>query len=81
MKEKKRVAVDQQTKVIRFNGTLRFFERAVRSLDRLHYDKALKYFRRAVEYEPENPVNHCNMAAFFLKWATMRNRIKSSVGL
>ncbi|MBB6735359.1 tetratricopeptide repeat protein [Cohnella sp. CBP 2801] len=39
-----------------------FFERAVQSLDRYHYDKALKYFRRAVEYEPDNPVNHCNMA-------------------
>lgn len=39
-----------------------FFERAVRSLDRHRYDKALKYFRKAVEYEPENPVNHCNMA-------------------
>ena len=39
-----------------------FFERAVQSLDRYKYDKALKYFRRAVEYEPDNPVNHCNMA-------------------
>lgn len=39
-----------------------FFEKAVRSLDRNHYDKALKYFRKAVEYEPDNPVNHCNMA-------------------
>lgn len=39
-----------------------FFERAVSSLDRLKYDKALKYFRKAVEYEPDNPVNHCNMA-------------------
>lgn len=39
-----------------------FFERAVSSLDRHHYDKALKYFRKAVEYEPNNPVNHCNMA-------------------
>lgn len=39
-----------------------FFERAVRELDRNHYDKALKYFRKAVEYEPDNPVNHCNMA-------------------
>lgn len=39
-----------------------FFERAVRSLDRYRYDKALKYFRKAVEYEPDNPVNHCNMA-------------------
>lgn len=39
-----------------------FFERAVRSLDRFHYEKALKYFRRAVEYEPDNPINYCNMA-------------------
>lgn len=39
-----------------------FFDRAVKSLDRFQYDKALKYFRKAVEYEPENPVNHCNMA-------------------
>lgn len=39
-----------------------FFERAVQSLDRYRYDRALKYFRRAVEYEPNNPVNHCNMA-------------------
>ncbi|BCG56720.1 tetratricopeptide repeat protein [Paenibacillus sp. URB8-2] len=39
-----------------------FFERAVRSLDRFQYEKALKNFRKAVEYEPENPVNHCNMA-------------------
>ncbi|HTG67847.1 MAG TPA: tetratricopeptide repeat protein [Candidatus Udaeobacter sp.] len=63
MKGKKRVAVDQQTKVIpiQWDATF-FFERAVRSLDRFHYDKALKYFRRAVEYEPDNPVNHCNMA-------------------
>ncbi|ETT71995.1 tetratricopeptide repeat-containing protein [Paenibacillus sp. FSL R7-277] len=39
-----------------------FFERAVRSLDRFQYDKALRNFRKAVEYEPDNPVNHCNMA-------------------
>ncbi|WP_151737731.1 tetratricopeptide repeat protein [Paenibacillus tengchongensis] len=39
-----------------------FFERAVRSLDRFQYDKALRNFRKAVEYEPENPVNHCNLA-------------------
>lgn len=39
-----------------------FFERAVRSLDRFQYDRALKNFRKAVEYEPENPVNHCNVA-------------------
>lgn len=63
MTGKKRVAVNGQTKVIpiQWDATF-FFERAVRSLDRFHYDKALKYFRRAVEYEPDNPVNHCNMA-------------------
>ncbi len=63
MKEKKRAALEQPTKIIpiQWDATF-FFERAVRSLDRYHYDKALKYFRRAVEYEPDNPVNHCNMA-------------------
>ncbi|MDB5055655.1 MAG: repeat-containing protein [Bacilli bacterium] len=64
MAKKKLVATEQQEhKVIsiQMDATF-FFERAVRSLDRLHYDKALKYFRRAVEYEPDNPVNHCNLA-------------------
>jgi tetratricopeptide (TPR) repeat protein len=65
VKGKKRIAVgeDAVTNIIsiQWDATF-FFERAVRSLDRFHYDKALKYFRRAVEYEPENPVNHCNMA-------------------
>lgn len=39
-----------------------FFERAVRSMDRHRYDLALKYFRKAVEFEPKNPVNQCNLA-------------------
>lgn len=63
MKEKKRLVVGGKPNVIpiQLDATF-FFERAVRSLDRYHYDKALKYFRRAVDYEPDNPVNHCNMA-------------------
>lgn len=65
VKESSHVAVNggSRTNVIpiQLDATF-FFERAVRSLDRYHYDKALKYFRRAVEYEPDNPVNHCNMA-------------------
>lgn len=65
MSQRKRAASNKsrRPKVIpmRLDATF-FFERAVQSLDRFHYDKALKYFRRAVEYEPENPVNHCNMA-------------------
>ena len=63
MKEEKRAAADQAAKIIpiQWDATF-FFESAVRSMDRYHYDKALKYFRRAAEYEPENPVNHCNLA-------------------
>jgi tetratricopeptide (TPR) repeat protein len=64
VKEKKHVAVNSnRTNIIpiQLDATF-FFERAVRSLDRFHYDKALKYFRRATDYEPDNPVNHCNMA-------------------
>jgi tetratricopeptide (TPR) repeat protein len=39
-----------------------FFERALRHLDRRDLQSSLKYFRKAVEYEPDNPVNHCNLA-------------------
>ncbi|GAA4864429.1 hypothetical protein GCM10023310_49880 [Paenibacillus vulneris] len=63
MEKKKRANPSQHEKVIpmKMDATF-FFERAVQSLDRYHYDKALKYFRRAADYEPENPVNHCNLA-------------------
>lgn len=63
MAKKKRVSVTEKPKVIPIQvDAAFFFERAVRSLDRYHYDKALKYFRRAVEFEPDNPVNYCNLA-------------------
>ncbi|SHE94809.1 Tetratricopeptide repeat-containing protein [Seinonella peptonophila] len=39
-----------------------FFERAVRSLDKHQYGKALRYFRLSVEKEPDNPINYCNLA-------------------
>ncbi|MCL6637187.1 MAG: tetratricopeptide repeat protein [Alicyclobacillus sp.] len=39
-----------------------FFERGVRSLERNDLQGALKAFRKTVEYEPDNPVNHCNLA-------------------
>lgn len=39
-----------------------YFERAIQSLERHRYDKALKYFRFSIEKEPENPVNYCNLA-------------------
>ncbi|MBN2981489.1 MULTISPECIES: tetratricopeptide repeat protein [Cohnella] len=63
MNQRKRAVKNRRPKVIPFSPDATFFfERAVQSLDRYRYDKALKYFRRAVEYEPDNPVNHCNMA-------------------
>jgi tetratricopeptide (TPR) repeat protein len=62
-RKRKQAVNNKRPKVIPFSlDATFFFERAVQSLDRFHYDKALKYFRRAVEYEPDNPVNHCNMA-------------------
>lgn len=39
-----------------------FYERAVRCLDKMNYSGALKYFRRAIEHDPTNPLNHCNLA-------------------
>lgn len=64
MGKKKRVAIPEKPKKIiplQMDATF-FFERAVRNLDRCRYEKAIKYFRRAVDYEPENPVNYCNLA-------------------
>jgi len=62
-KDNRSLGTASQRKVIRLNLDADFFfERAVQSLDRYHYDKALKYFRRAVEIEPDNPDNYFNMA-------------------
>lgn len=63
MGRKKRVAAPDKQNIISLHmDATFFFERAVRSLDRYRYDRAIKYFKRAVDYEPENPVNHCNLA-------------------
>ncbi len=49
--------------VIPLSLTADFFaERANRSLDRYNYSKALRYFKRAGEIEPQNPLHFCNMA-------------------
>lgn len=39
-----------------------FYERAVKSLDKYDYQKAIRYFRKAIELEPNNPVHYCNLA-------------------
>lgn len=61
--QKRDVVRKVKSNVIRLEmDAMFFFERAVQCLDRFHYDKALKNFRKAVELEPDNPVNYCNMA-------------------
>ena len=54
---------DQGTKVVPFSPDAAFFfERGVRYLNRHDLSRALKSFRKAVECEPSNAVNHCNLA-------------------
>lgn len=49
--------------VIPFSISADFYiERANKSLDRLNYPKALHYYKKAVEIEPQNPLLFCNMA-------------------
>ncbi|MFC6333293.1 tetratricopeptide repeat protein [Paenibacillus septentrionalis] len=62
MKKKLRVSGEQHNITLLQLDANFFYERAIRSLDRFHYDKALKYFQKAVDYEPNNPINYCNMA-------------------
>src|SRR5690606_31038254 len=62
MKKNKKASGEQHgITLLQLDANL-FYERAIRSLDRFHYDKALKYFQKAVDYEPNNPINYCNMA-------------------
>ncbi|CAM3701663.1 tetratricopeptide repeat protein [Marinicrinis lubricantis] len=66
MENNKRSPRPQRPKIISLKMDANFFfEKAMQSLDRYRYDKALKYFQRAVEYEPNNPINHCNMAGIY----------------
>ncbi|MFT9487270.1 MAG: DDE transposase family protein [Tepidibacillus sp.] len=44
-----------------FNANF-FFERAMRQIDRNNYTKALKYFWRTVDFEPNNPIHFLNIA-------------------
>ncbi|MDP5275825.1 tetratricopeptide repeat protein [Chengkuizengella axinellae] len=66
MQRKRTVVESSKTNIVSLNMNATFFyEKAVHFLDRYQYTKALKYFRRAMELEPENPVNHCNMAGVY----------------
>jgi tetratricopeptide (TPR) repeat protein len=39
-----------------------FYERGVQFLQKNDLKKALRAFQRTVEFEPHNPINHCNLA-------------------
>lgn len=39
-----------------------YYNKAIDAAERNNYTKALRFFTRAVEIEPDNPVNHCNVA-------------------
>lgn len=39
-----------------------YCERAIKSLNRLKYKKAVRYFHKAIELEPENATFYCNLA-------------------
>lgn len=54
-----------------------FFERALRHLDKNDYSKALKYFWRIVDVEPNDPVHYCNLAGLLSEMG----RFKESNGL
>ncbi|WP_018132080.1 tetratricopeptide repeat protein [Effusibacillus pohliae] len=78
--QKKRRRPDSNLIPFRLDAAF-FFERAVRHLDRHNLQNALKYFRKAVEYEPDNPVNHCNLAGVLSEMGSFEesNRILENV--
>lgn len=39
-----------------------YYNKAIEAADKNNLAKALRFFTRAVEIEPDNPVNHCNVA-------------------
>ncbi|WP_051344122.1 tetratricopeptide repeat protein [Alicyclobacillus herbarius] len=57
------VQADRRGNVISLRHDADFFlERGLTYLERNNLEKALRAFRKTVEYEPDNPVNHCNLA-------------------
>ncbi|WP_067932735.1 tetratricopeptide repeat protein [Alicyclobacillus kakegawensis] len=57
------VQADRQGNVISLRQDADFFmERGLTYLERNNLEKALRAFRKTVEYDPDNPVNHCNLA-------------------
>ncbi len=73
---------EKESKVVQFLPDAAFyFERGVRYLNRHDLSRALKSFQRAVECEPSNAVNHCNLAGVYSELGDFEesNKILQSV--
>lgn len=59
----KLIMLNSKQKVISFRRDADFFsKKANQSWEKLHYEKALRYFKLATESDDSNPMNYCNMA-------------------
>lgn len=62
MKDQKKM-VTEINNIVRLNFDADFYvDRAMRATSRCQYEKAVKYFRLAIEIEPENTYNYLNLA-------------------
>lgn len=60
---KQQYAPKKKSKIVPIHmGADFYYERAMRYLDKLNFQKALRYLRKAVEFEPNNPDYYCSMA-------------------
>lgn len=58
-----------------------YYDRAVKSLNRRQFSRALKYFRLAMEKEPENPVHHINLAGLLAELGKYEESSKLLLGV
>lgn len=53
-----------------------YYKKAVKAFERNLYHKALHFFRRTLELEPGNPVNHCNVAGILSEMGRYEDSIR-----
>lgn len=60
---KQQYAPKKKSKIVPIHRDAAFYyERAMRYLDKLNFQKALRYLRKSIELEPKNPDHYCSMA-------------------
>lgn len=56
-------SVEKENKIIPMTFDVNFFyNRALRHLERRDYSKALKYYWKTIDLEPNDPIHYCNIA-------------------